>query len=243
MEKPDSAAYVRGMTLKQLMSGGLAAVLLATAAVPAAAQLRLPFFRGGDDGGVVPRTLTAEEQADIARMEAVFNAISTVDAEFVQTSDSEIAQGRILLQRPDLLRMEYEEPAPHLLIGNGGAIMYHDRHLQQTTFLPVSQTPAAFIMRDNLSLKDGVVIVDFERTGQFRKVTVVQQDEPDEGAITLIFEERPLRFVGWKVIDPAGVEVNIALVNPRFGVTFDEAVFKVVDPKVQPLPALPAPPR
>jgi len=229
--------------LTGLVITAVTTAVLVVAAMPASAQLRLPFFDRDRGGNVVGKELTAEDQADIARMESVFNSILTVDAEFVQTSDTELAQGRILLWRPDHLRMEYQDPSPHILIGNGGAIMYHDRQLQQTTFLPVSQTPAAFIMRDTLNLDDGVVVVDFERSGAFRKVTVVQEDNPDEGAITLIFEEGPLRFVGWKVIDPAGVEVNIALVNPRYGVTFDEDVFRVIDPKLQPLPALPLPPR
>ena len=119
--------------------GALAAVVLG-AAIPAQAQFRLPFFRGGEP--VEPYVLSPAEQLDVQRMEQVFNNIRTVDADFVQTSKQEVSQGRILLSRPDGLRMEYQEPAPHILIGNGGAIMYHDRHLEQTTFVPVSKTPA-----------------------------------------------------------------------------------------------------
>lgn len=232
-------AYVKAMTTPTKFRRGIALALLALwLATPAAAQLRLPFL-GGDDVEIELHPLSPEEAADVARMEAVFNSIGTLDAEFVQTSDNELAQGRILLQRPDGLRMEYLEPSPHVLIGNGGAIMYHDRHLQQTTFLPVSQTPAAFIMRENLNMRDGVLIINFERSGAFRRVTLVQESNPEEGAITLIFEDNPLRFVGWRIIDPAGAQVNIALVNPRYGVTFDEDVFRIVDPSVDPLPPLP----
>jgi outer membrane lipoprotein-sorting protein len=205
--------------------------------MPADAQLRLPFI--GSRGEVIPYALSPQEQADVLEMERVFNAIRTVDAEFVQTSDNELSQGRILLSRPNGLRMEYEEPAPHILIGKGNAIMYHDRHLEQTTFLPVSRTPAAFIMRDNLNMREGVVIVGFERRGSFRRVTLVQEDDADEGAITLVFETNPMRFVGWKILDPAGEEVNISLVGPRYGVRFDDSVFDVVDPKVEALPPLP----
>ncbi|MCZ6604078.1 MAG: outer membrane lipoprotein carrier protein LolA, partial [Alphaproteobacteria bacterium] len=177
----------------------LALVVVATWLVPpAAAQLRLPFL-GKQDAEVEAYDLSPDEQVDVARMEAVFNSIRTLDAEFVQTSDTHLSVGRILLSRPDGLRMEYEEPSPHVLVGNGAAIMYHDRHLQQTSFLPVSKTPAAFIMRDNLSMRDGVMIINFERAGTFRRVTLVQEDEPGEGAITLIFEDNPLRFVGWRV--------------------------------------------
>lgn len=231
----------RTMINKQLFArlfalGGLVAVGV-TAALPSQAQLRLPFFGGG--GEVTPYELSAAEAADVQAMEDVFNGFRTVDAEFVQTSKNELSQGRILLSRPDGLRMEYLEPAPHILIGNGNAIMYHDRHLEQTTFLPVSRTPAAFIMRDNLDMSDGVVIVGFERRGSFRRVTLVQEDSPDEGAITLVFETNPLRFVGWKIIDPAGEEVNISLVGPRFGVPLDDEIFRIIDPKVDVLPPLP----
>ena len=224
-----------------IRSGAAAAVLglgLAAFSLPAAGQIRLPFL-GGDDPVVEQVPLSAEQNALVDRMEAVFNSIRTIDARFVQTSQGQRSQGRILMSRPNGLRIEYQDPDPYVLIGDGGAIMYHDRLLQQTTFLPVSQTPAAFIMRENLDMRDGLVIIGFERVGPLFQVMMVQEEDPEEGAITLIFERDPLRFIGWRIIDGAGTQVNFTLVEPIFGLQIDDDVFRIIDPTIEPLPPLP----
>ena len=174
--------------------------------------------------------LDAAAKADIARIEQYLNALTTIDSRFVQFSAQGIAEGRIVLARPDSLRIEYEPPVPVLMVASGFLLMYHDRELVQTSYLPVSETPAAFLLEDEIRLTGDVDITRFERGPGSIRVTVVDAEEPDAGSVTLTFEDTPLRLVKWQVLDAQGNEVDVALLEPKFGVEVDNSLFSLVDP-------------
>ena len=61
---------------------------------------------------------------------------------------------------------------------------------------------------------------------------MVQTDSPAAGSVSLIFEDNPLRLAKWRVIDAQGAWVEVALMEPRFDVTFRNPaeLFSTVDP-------------
>jgi len=180
----------------------------------------------------VAAQLDAAARADLARIETYLNELTTIDSKFVQLSEDGFIEGRIRLARPGDMRIDYENPVPVEIVASGLIVMYHDRELGQTSFLPVSETPAYFLLRDRIDLSDGVTVTKFEREAATLRVTLVENDNPDSGEITLVFTDKPLFLVKWRVIDATGNVVDVALVNPRFGVTFDnkDDLFSTLDP-------------
>lgn len=177
-------------------------------------------------------TLTASERADIGRIEAYLNEITTLDSRFAQISEGGFAHGRIVLSRPGEMRIEYEPPVPVLMVANGRWLMYHDKKLEQTSYLPVNRTPAQFLLRDRIDLADGVIITGFERANFALRLTLVDSENPDAGSLTLVFADTPLQLVKWQVIDPQGQRIDVALVEPQFGVAVDHDQFSTVDPNI-----------
>ncbi|MBM3559867.1 MAG: outer membrane lipoprotein carrier protein LolA [Alphaproteobacteria bacterium] len=170
------------------------------------------------------------QKADIAKVEAWLNALTTLDAGFVQYSTDGRAQGRILLRRPDKLRVEYDPPNPALLVASGMWIMHHDKELAQTSFYPIAETPAAFLLRERIDLGDGLRVTDFRKGNGLIQLTLVEAKAPGSGSITLQFDEQPLRLARWRVVDAQGATVDVALVEPHFGVPIDSDEFSIVDP-------------
>ena len=197
--------------------------ILLAALLPAAAAQAQP----------VAAVLAAEDQADIARIEAYLNTITTMDSRFAQFSTGGFASGRIVLSRPGEMRIEYEPPVPVLMVANGRWLMYHDRKLEQTSYLPVNRTPAHFLLRERIDLSDGVTITDYERGNQAMRLTLVDNENPDAGSLTLVFADAPLQLVKWRVVDAQGQEVDVALVEPQFGVAVDDTQFSTVDPLIR----------
>lgn len=200
----------------------LAAALLFIGAAPAAA-------------GAVPAELTDADRADLARIEAYLNGLTTMDSRFLQFSEQGMAEGRILIDRPGRLRIEYAPPVPVLMVASDLLLMYHDTELKQTTFLPVGATPAGFLIDEDFALDGDLTVTAFDRAPRAIRVTVVQTDDPDAGEVTLMFEDRPLRLAKWQVVDAQGTLVEVALVEPRFGVEIENAgeLFSTVDPNVR----------
>lgn len=177
--------------------------------------------------------LTAQDEADIARIESYLNGIGTMDSRFVQLSANGIAEGRIYLSRPGDLRIEYAPPVPILMIASGRLLMYYDSKLQQTSYLPVTRTPAHFLLRERVDLRDGLTITGFAREPSSLRVTLVDTEDPDAGSITLEFTSDPIRLVSWRVVDPQKQVVEVALVGARFGVELDDDLFSLVDPRLR----------
>lgn len=177
--------------------------------------------------------LTPDAQADLKRIEAYLNNLTTLDSRFVQLSEDGIAEGRLRLSRPDQLRIDYSPPVPVHIVANGLVVMYHDRELDQTSFIPVFETPIYFLLRDRIDLTDGLEVTNFEREASVLRVTLIETKNPDAGQITIVFEDRPLRLVKWRAIDAQGNAVDVALVDTSFGVAFEDEdeMFSTVDPE------------
>lgn len=169
-------------------------------------------------------------KADVARIEQYLNAITTLDSRFVQFSGQGIAEGRIFMSRPGEMRIEYEPPVPILMVASGFLLMYHDRELLQTTYLPVSETPAAFLLEDEIKLSGDVTITGYERGPASIRLTILDTDAPDAGSVTFTFEDKPLRLAKWQVKDAQGNDVDVALLEPKFGVEVDDELFSLIDP-------------
>jgi len=75
-------------------------------------------------------------------------------------------------------------------------------------------------------------VTEFERGASTFRVTVAETDSPASGSVSLTFEDNPLRLAKWRVIDAQGARVEVALMEPRFGVTFKnpDELFSTVDP-------------
>ncbi len=202
-----------------MKSAFAACALLVLTALPAAAE-------------VVPARLTDTDRADLARIEGYLNKLTTMESRFLQFSDEGVAEGRIYLDRPEHLRIEYAPPVPVLMVASDLILMFHDTELQQTTFLPVSETPAGFLLDDDIKLSGDLTVTEFLRGAQSFRVTLVETNSPDSGSVTLTFEDKPLRLAKWRVIDAQGAAVEVSLLDPRFGGKFDNPgeLFSTVAP-------------
>jgi outer membrane lipoprotein-sorting protein len=182
----------------------------------------------------MPAKLTDADRTDLARIESHLNKLTTMESRFLQFSDEGVAEGRIYLDRPEHLRIEYAPPVPILMVASDLILMFYDTELKQTTFLPVSETPAGFLLDDNIRLSGDLTVTEFTRGAHSFRLTLVETNAPDSGSISLTFEDKPLRLVKWRVIDAQGAVVEVALLDPRFGVKFDNPgeLFSTIDPAI-----------
>jgi len=202
-----------------MKSAFAACALLVLTALPAAAE-------------AIPAKLTDTDRADLARIEGYLNKLTTMESRFLQFSDEGVAEGRIYLDRPEHLRIEYAPPVPVLMVASDLILMFHDTELKQTTFLPVSETPAGFLLDDDIKLSGDLTVTEFVRGAQSFRLTLVETNASDSGSVTLTLEDKPMRLAKWRVIDAQGAAVEVSLLDPRFGVKFDDPgeLFSTVDP-------------
>ncbi len=176
--------------------------------------------------------LSAQDRADVGRIEAYLNSIKSLHARFLQVApDGSTSQGQAWLLRPGRMRFQYDPPAPFLLVGGHGLLVFNDSQLKQTSNIPLSSTPLGLLLQDNLRLSGEVTIVSFVRQPGQLQVGLVRTRSPQDGVLTLVFADNPLALRQWTVLDPQRHETRVTLSNVELGGSYPDSLFEFVDPK------------
>jgi len=170
--------------------------------------------------------LTPEDRADLTRIEDYLNRIETVAGRFVQiTSTGHFSQGDVALKRPGQLRFEYDEPVPLLLISDGHTMVMYDKSIESASQIPLDQSPLWFLTRDPIAFEGEVDVLAVEREKGTVTVSLLGSSALGDAQVDLVFVDSPLQLHRWRVIDEEGYEIQVALLEPRFDVALDDAMF------------------
>jgi outer membrane lipoprotein-sorting protein len=177
--------------------------------------------------------LTAQDQADIARVEAYLNGLRTLRSRFLQVApDGGITEGNAWIERPGRMRFEYDPPSPLLLVAGHGGGLFYDKVLKQVTHFPLSSTPLGILLSDNLRLAGDVTVSGVERLPGQLHVTLFRTRSPGDGRLTLVFADNPLSLRQWTITDPQERETSVTLFNVTLGGRFDQKLFDTADPRL-----------
>lgn len=179
--------------------------------------------------------LTDRDRADIARIEAYLTGLRTLKARFLQVApNGGVSEGVVWLERPGKMRFQYDPPSPFLLVANYGLVVFNDKKLQQTSNIPLSQTPLGIILAEQVKLSGDVQIVGIRHLPDEIELTLQRTASPSDGTITLYFSDQKLALQRWTVVDQQRQETSVRLFNVELGGKFDPALFKVTAPTQQP---------
>lgn len=170
----------------------------------------------------------AQTAADIQQIESYLNNIKTLKASFVQTaSNGNTSEGKLYIEKPNKIRMEYDAPVNVLIVGDGDYIVYNDKDLDQITHIDYDDIPASLILSNTIKI-DGkkLKITDFYKDSGTTEAVLEYADNKDIGPITLIFGNRPFELKQWKITDPQSVQITVSLYNAEKDETLPDNLFK-----------------
>ena len=209
-------------TMRNFLRRGLIAAVLALALLPhgahAAAKLSAP-------------KLSAADQADVARVEAYLNQVRVLKAGFTQVApDGSLSDGLFYLSRPGRMRFEYSPPSPILIVGDGTWVVVYDAETKQVDRVPIAATPISVLVRDKVDLGKGSEVTGVRRQPGVLEISLVDPDNRDQGAITLVFADKPLELRQWLVIDSQNQITTVQLHDVVRNVRLDAKLFVFNDP-------------
>ncbi len=176
--------------------------------------------------------LNAADKADIRRVEAYLNKLSTVKARFLQiSSNGAQAEGDLYISRPGRMRIQYDPPSSVFIVADGSWLIYVDKKLDQVSYVPLESTPAGILLDKKISLLGGgFTITHFENAADVIRVTLYKTDDPGKGILTLVFSDRPLTLKKWTITDAQGILTSVSLIDSRFGIRLNADLFKFNSP-------------
>lgn len=200
-----------------IMAGLIVAAMSAHAAPEAPAQ-------SGMDEEYAP---------DIARVESYLSSISSVVADFSQTSsDGSVGAGKFFMKRPGKMRWQYNPPTPILLVSDGKVVTYYDAGLDQVTYVGVDDTLAGFLAQKTIKLSsESTKLTRFSNENGLISATIIQSKKPSDGSLTLEFSDKPLEIKNMIAVDATGNETRVTLKKAQFGPVLDDKLFVFEDPR------------
>lgn len=178
------------------------------------------------------RAVTPADSADLQRVQDYLNNIHTLQSRFEQISnDGGVATGTLYLSRPGKMRVEYDPPVPILLVATDNRIWYYDKKLEQVSFFDLKDTPAWFLLQDNVSFGGDISVTNLERDPGALRVTVHEAKNPSLGQATLVLSDKPLELKKWQIIDAQQKAVTVTLDDPHYGAPLSPSLFYWTDPR------------
>ena len=178
----------------------------------------------------LPGLGAAQSGADLARISNYLNGISTLEGNFVQVGpDGDLSEGLFYMRRPGRIRFEYQPPNPSLIIADGFWVGVYDTLDNTLDRFPLSETPLDLLLRDRVDLRKEGAIQSIERSQGQLRVRAIDPDAPDQGSITMIFNDNPLELNQWIVIDGQGLATTVALSDTQRNVKIDPKKFFIED--------------
>lgn len=175
--------------------------------------------------------LSDADQAVVLQIEQYLDTLTTLKSRFLQTGDDgSSVQGTAWLARPGRMRFEYDKPSPLLLVAGHGLVVFHDASLQQTSNIPLNQSPLGVLLGDHIVLHGDITVTDFQRLPGQYSLTLVRTKSPSDGTLTLYVNQSPLMLTGWAVVDAQGRETRIRLSQIAMGGSYPDSLFTFIDP-------------
>jgi len=163
---------------------------------------------------------------DVKKVEEYLNSIKTISADFVQiASNGEKVEGHMYVEKPNKIRMEYNEPSNILIVGNGDYIVYYDKELEQVTNIDYEDIPAAMVLANTVKIGKDLKVTDFAKDPGMTRVSLKYNKGGDLGPFTLVFNNNPFELKQWKVITPQSLEVSLSLYDTVVDGKLNEELF------------------
>lgn len=183
---------------------------------------------------VAPEVDTPENRAILAKVEKMLDKITTMESRFSEFSSKDgdfMKHGTFYLSRPNKMRLIYDAPSPLEFIADGQYFIYHDKEVEQVSYLQINQTPAAILLKPDFSFDDEEFLVtDVHAVLDEYRVTAVKAGEEELGQLTLIASQDPVELKQWELVDMKGIKSTVGLFEVKENIPVDEALFHLDTP-------------
>jgi len=190
----------------------------------------------------MPAPVNIEKNTQMAafrQVSAYFNAVSTLQAGFIQRSaDGAQIRGTLSLARPGRVRFDYGIDATLLVVADGETLNLVDYEVGKVKRWPVADTPLKVLLGNATDLTSAGTTIIPAPNGDETLIAVVASnpEKPKQGEVTLYFRKTPngaagLRLERWQVLDAKHQITTVTLVNHMLNNPLDAKLWAYVDPR------------
>ncbi|MDC1375516.1 outer membrane lipoprotein carrier protein LolA [bacterium] len=160
------------------------------------------------------------------QVENFFKNLKTLEADFIQVSPSgKTSSGKIFLDLPGKLRIDYTKPDQLLITCKGFWIVIQNRGLKSTNNIPLSQTPFSILLENKINFNNKDLIVDLEKTLGIITLKIKLAQNIQAGELLLEFSEKPFILKKWIIKDIIGDKTTVLIQNTKYNKKLQFTIF------------------
>ena len=162
----------------------------------------------------------------ILQVEFFFNSLKTLETKFVQVSPSgKISNGKIFLDLPGKLRIDYNKPNNLLITCKGYWVVIQNRELKSTNNIPLSQTPFSILLQNKINFSNKDLIIDLKKELGIITLKIKLANKTEAGELLLEFSEKPFILKKWIIRDIVGDETTVLIQNTKYNQKLPFTIF------------------
>ena len=174
----------------------------------------------------IQTTNAAEKNNSILKVEKFFKNLKTLEADFIQVSPSgKTSDGKIFLDLPGKLRIDYNQPNNILITTKGFWIVIQNRQLKSTNNIPLNQTPFSILLENKINFNNKDLIVDLEKILGIFVLKIKLAENKQAGELILEFSEKPFLLKKWIIRDLVGDETTVLIQNAKYNQKLPFTIF------------------
>ena len=164
------------------------------------------------------------------QIEKFIKNLVTLEANFIQVSPSgNVSNGKIYLDLPGKLRIDYENPKNLLITCKGFWIVIQDREAKTTNNFPVKNSPFSILLGNTSFLNNKNIKTEFIVQSGIISLKLQSQNNDNQESLVLEFSENPLSLKKWIIQDSLGENTTVLIQNAKYNNKFSHLLFFPID--------------
>ena len=160
------------------------------------------------------------------KVENFFNSLKSMEADFIQVSPSgKISNGKIYLDLPGKLRIDYEKPNNLLITCKGFWLTIQNRVLKTTNNIPLESSPFSILIKKKLNLDNEFLGTDLKNKSGIISLKITSKTNKKAEGLTLEFSEKPFNLKKWIINDIFGEKTTVLIQNAKYNNKLSHLLF------------------
>ena len=174
------------------------------------------------------QTSNAHSQENEAKLkvEFFFNSLKTLEANFIQVGPSgDISNGKIYLDLPGKLRLDYEKPNNLLITCKGFWLTIQNRNLKTTNNIPVESTPFFILIKKKFNFENKSFMTYLKNKLGIISLKITNPKNNKSEELILEFSEKPFSLKKWIIKDTFGEITTVLIQKAKYNNKLSHLLF------------------
>ena len=155
-----------------------------------------------------------------------FKLLKSMEADFIQVSPSgNISNGKIYLDLPGKLRIDYEKPNNILITCKGFWLTIQNRNLKTTNNIPLESSPFSILIKKKLNFDNKFLSTNVKNISGVISLKITSLENNKAEGLILEFSEKPFSLKKWIIKDTFGQITTVLIQKAKYNNKLSHLLF------------------